>query len=98
MAPYTGLDLLDPDPPLNLAPPARIDELGKVQAPTLVIQGRREMPYFHVVAAALAYGIPDARRVVLKGGGHVVNWAEPERFAAEVLRFLREVDGGSGGS
>jgi pimeloyl-ACP methyl ester carboxylesterase len=48
-----------------------------------------------VVAAVLTYGIPDARRAVLRGGGHVVNWAEPERFAAEVLRFLREVDEGS---
>ena len=36
----------------------------------------------------------DARKVVLPGGGHTVNWAEPERFAAEVLRFLREVDEG----
>jgi pimeloyl-ACP methyl ester carboxylesterase len=95
MGPYTGLDLIDPDPPLNLAAPARIDELGMVRAPTLVIHGQHEMPYFRVVAGMLTYGIPDARRAVLRGGGHVVNWAEPERFAAEVLRFLREVDEGS---
>ena len=91
MAPYTGLDLIDPDPPLNLAEPARIDELGLVEAPTLVIHGQREMPYFQVVAPVLTYGIPDARKVIIPGGGHTVNWAEPERFAAEVLRFLREV-------
>jgi len=30
-----------------------------------------------------------ARKVVIPGGGHVVNWAQPERFAAEVLGFLR---------
>jgi pimeloyl-ACP methyl ester carboxylesterase len=98
MGPYTGLDLLDPDPPLNLAAPARLDELGNVQAPTLVIHGQQEMPYFRVVAGVLTYAIPDARRAVLRGGGHVVNWAEPERFAAEVLRFMREVDEASAGS
>ena len=54
------------------------------------------MPHLRLVADALAYGIPDAQEVVIPGGGHTVNWAEPERFTAEVLRFLREVDGGSG--
>lgn len=92
MAAYTGLDLIDPDPPLDLVQPATIGELHSVRAPTLVIHGELEMPYLQVAAAALTYGIPNARRVVLPGGGHVVNWAEPERFAAEVLRFLREVD------
>ena len=98
MGPYTGLDLIDPDPPLNLAAPARVDELAMVQVPTLVINGKHEMPYLRVVAGVLAYGIPDARRTVLRGGGHAVNWAEPERFAAEVSRFLREVDEASPGS
>ena len=98
MGPYTGLDLIDPDPPLNLAAPAHVDELAMVQVPTLVINGKHEMPYFRVVADALAYGIPGARKAVIPGGGHVVNWAEPERFTAEVLRFLREVDEASAGS
>lgn len=95
MGPYTGLDLIDPDPPLNLTEPVRVDELAMVQAPALIINGKHEMPYFRVVADALAYGIPKAQKAVVPGGGHVVNWAEPERFAAEVLRFLREVDEGS---
>ncbi len=93
MEAYTGTDLIDPDPPSNLVEPARIDELGAVKAPTLVILGQHEMPFFRVVAEALTYGIPGARKAVIPGGGHTVNWPEPERFAAEVLRFLREVDG-----
>lgn len=95
MGPYTGLDLIDPDPPLNLVAPARIDELHLVGAPTLVLVGGHEMPHTRLTADALTYGIPDAEEVVIPGGGHTVNWAEPERFAAEVLRFLREVDDGS---
>jgi pimeloyl-ACP methyl ester carboxylesterase len=95
---YTGLDLIDPDPPLNLVEPARADELQAVKAPTLVIHGQYEMPYFRVVAHALTYGIPGARKAVIPGGGHTVNWPEPERFAAEVLRFLREAEEDRDGS
>ena len=93
---YRGLDLIDPDPPSMLAEPARIDELRLVQAPTLVVNGQQEMPYFRLVADALTYGISGARKIVIPGGGHVVNWAEPERFAAEVLRFLREAESAGG--
>jgi pimeloyl-ACP methyl ester carboxylesterase len=89
MEPYTGLDLLDPDPPLNLVAPAGVDDLKLVRAPTLVLLGEGEG---RLVADVLTYGIADARQVVIPGGGHTVNWAEPERFAAEVLRFLRTVD------
>jgi pimeloyl-ACP methyl ester carboxylesterase len=89
---YSGDDLLDPAPPLNLAPIPRGDELPSVTAPTLVIRGDQEMSFIRLVAEQLAYGIPGAQSAVVAGGGHTVNWSEPERFAAEVLRFLRTVD------
>ncbi|NNG16805.1 MAG: alpha/beta hydrolase, partial [Gemmatimonadales bacterium] len=89
---YSGADLLDPAPPLNLAPIPRVDELLSVTAPTLVIRGDQEMAMIRLVAEVLAYGIPGAQNAVVAGGGHTVNWSEPERFAAEVLRFLRTVD------
>ncbi len=95
---YTGLDLIDPAPPSNLVEPARIDELRAVRAPTLVILGQQEMPYVQIGADVLTYGITGAKKVVISGGGHVVNWNEPERFVAEILRFLRESESDPGGS
>jgi pimeloyl-ACP methyl ester carboxylesterase len=89
---YTGLDLIAPGTPSNLVKPASISELRAVQAPTLIISGSREMPYLQIVADVLAYGITDAEKVVVPGGGHAVNWEEPERFVAEILRFLRKAD------
>ncbi len=89
---YSGADLLDPPAPLNLAPLPRLDDLQSLATPTLVIHGDQEMAMVRLVAETLVYGIPGAQRVVVAGGGHTVNWAEPERFAAEVLRFLRTVD------
>lgn len=85
---WRGLEFLDPAPPSNLVEPVSASELDSVRAPTLVILGADEGSYVHLVADALAYGIPDARKVVVAGGGHTVNWVEPERFAAEVVRFL----------
>ena len=84
--------------PALAAKRARIDELQAVRAPTLVVHGQWEMPGFQIVADALTYGIPGARKVVIPGGGHIVNWTEPERFAAEILRFLREAEEAPDGS
>jgi pimeloyl-ACP methyl ester carboxylesterase len=89
---YSGADLLNPAPPLNLAAIARVDELPQIAAPTLVIRGDEEMSMIRHVADVLAHDIPGAQSVVIARGGHTVNWSEPERFAAEVLRFLRTAD------
>lgn len=90
---YRGQDLLDPGPPANLAQPAHISELRQVQSPTLVVVGEHEMPYGMLLADALTYGITGAQKATIPGGGHAVSWSEPERFAAEILRFLRGAEG-----
>jgi pimeloyl-ACP methyl ester carboxylesterase len=59
-----------------------------VRVPTLVLIGDEEMPYFKIVADALTYGITNARKVVIAGGGHGVHWSHPEPFTAAVLEFL----------
>ena len=93
---YHGLELIEPDPPSNLAEPARMDELGGISTPTLVLNGEDEMPFLMVVADSLAVAIPGAQRVVIPGAGHWASWTEPERFEAEVLRFLRRSEGDRG--
>lgn len=90
-----GDELFEPPAPhSNLAPPIRMDELRKVKAPTLVLIGDEEMPYGQLVARDLAYGITGAQMVVVPGGGHALSLQEPERFTAEVLRFLRLAEEG----
>lgn len=86
-----GNDLLDPRPTSGATPPPRTDHLDRIDVPTLVIIGEWELPYFTVVADALAYGITDAERVTIPGGGHAVHMQEPERFNAEVVRFFERV-------
>ena len=86
---YRGQDLIDPAPPSGLVAPATLPELGAVRAPTLVLLGDDEMPPVRLAADVFVYAIPDARKIVIPDAGHVANWNEPERFAAEVIRFLR---------
>lgn len=88
---YEGRDLLYPKPSAHATPPADIKRLSEVVVPTLVITGEMEMPYFQIGADALAYGIPNAERVVVQGGGHSVHLQQPERFNAEFRRFLASV-------
>lgn len=86
---YDGTDLLNPQPPSNDTPPPKTEGLSKVKASTLIITGELEMPYFQLVAEAFDYAIPNSERVTVPGGGHAVHLQEPERFTAEILRFLK---------
>jgi pimeloyl-ACP methyl ester carboxylesterase len=89
---YTGDDVLQSAPP---PPPGRvpaIQRLHEIKVPTLVMVGGDDLPFFRITAEALAFLIPGAQKEVIPGGAHLVNMVEPERYNAEVLRFLRAVD------
>jgi pimeloyl-ACP methyl ester carboxylesterase len=89
---YQGLDLLDAPPPSMQDRPPTIEELPGIRTPTMVLLGVDEMPAIRITSEVLVYGMPNARKLVLTGGGHNVNWRQPDRFATEVLAFLREVE------
>jgi uncharacterized Ntn-hydrolase superfamily protein/pimeloyl-ACP methyl ester carboxylesterase len=88
---YEGRDLLDPRPPSGRVAAARMDQLGGIRAPTLIIHGDHEMPLFQQVADTLISRIPGARKVVITDGGHGAHFAQPARFNAAVLDFLAGV-------
>lgn len=64
-----------------------IDRLGEIDVPALVIVGEKDEPYQRA-SEVLAKRLPRAERVVIAGGGHVVNLDEPDAFVAAVLRFV----------
>lgn len=70
------------------APPV-IDELSGIDVPALVIVGEEDRPYLRA-AEVMAAKLPQARKCVIPGAGHIVNIEAAERFEAEVVRFLRE--------
>jgi pimeloyl-ACP methyl ester carboxylesterase len=81
---------LHEDPKRPPAPPA-VQRLGEIRAPTLVLIGERDTPRLLAVADALAAGIPNVRKVVLPGVGHMANMEAPGPFNDAVLAFLAEV-------
>ena len=61
--------------------------LPLIEAPTLVISG--ELDFFDPPAnAEILELVPDARSVVLSDAGHFVWFDDPDRFRAEMTRFL----------
>ena len=89
---YSGRDLLHPRPESGRIPPARLDQVGAIRVPTLIVSGDHELPLFLQVADTLVRRIPGARRVVITNGGHGAHLAQPAQFNAAVLSFLAEVD------
>ena len=68
-------------------PPAA-GRLAEVRPPTLVIQGDLDAPISLSSGAALAAGIPGARRVVIEGAAHLPNREQPARFNQVVTDFV----------
>jgi len=89
---YSGWSLLNPPgPEISLEIPAA-KQLNKIDVPTLVIVGERDLPDFHDIADALDRGILKATKVVIPGVGHMANMEAPEKFNEVVLSFLSEIN------
>ena len=69
-------------------PPA-FHRTSLVRAPTLLLIGSRDSRDLRELADTLTASIPNLRRVVFEGTGHLLNLEEPERFTGLVRDFLR---------
>jgi pimeloyl-ACP methyl ester carboxylesterase len=84
---YRGEDLLASGAPADLR-----GRLSEVKAPTLVLTGSTETTWLNAAADRLAAGIPNARRSVIQGGGHLVNMTAARAFNQVVISFLRSAN------
>ncbi len=87
VADYSGWHWANDDPGLLPNPPAA-RHLERIAAPTLAIVGELDAPDFHAITDILSQRVPNARKVVLPGVGHMSNMEDPERFNEVVLSFL----------
>jgi pimeloyl-ACP methyl ester carboxylesterase len=62
--------------------------LERIQAPTLILAGDRDLLVSERSLTALNVGIERSRLVRLAGCGHLASVAQPERVAEEVRRFV----------
>ncbi len=63
-------------------------DLGRIEAPTLLLWGEKDAYFPLEEQRTLEAGIPDARLVVYPGTGHAPHWERPERVAEDIARFL----------
>lgn len=65
--------------------------LAEVRVPVLLPWGDADSFAPEADQQRLVQGLPRAARSVYRGAGHALHWEQPERFAAELRRFVQEV-------
>lgn len=86
---YSGADLLAAMP---AAPASNLAaRLAEIAAPTLALLGEHDSRWLHLVADTLAYGLPHCRKVVVAGGGHLINLTHPVAYNAALRAFLSSI-------
>ena len=84
---YSGWHWTHNDPGLLPDPPAAA-RLEEITTPTLAIVGELDVPDFRAITDVLQARIPNARKVVLPGVGHMSSMEDPAGFNDAVLGFL----------
>ena len=67
------------------------DRLPQIKAPTLILQGDRDILVPAENAEVLHERIPGSRVRIVRGTGHCFFWEEPEEVVEEVVGFLSGV-------
>jgi pimeloyl-ACP methyl ester carboxylesterase len=64
--------------------------LGQIRVPTLIVTGEADIPDVHAHSGAIEAGIPDARRIVVPGVGHIMYLEKPAEFSRLVIDFIKQ--------
>ena len=64
------------------------EQLDRINLPTLILVGERDLADFQAMAELMVQRIPNATKVVMSGVGHMSNMEDPIRFNEIVLGFL----------
>ncbi len=89
---YSGWEWSHESPQIERKIPAA-ERLHEIKAPALIIVGELDAMDFHRVADLMTERIPNARKVVLTGVGHMPNMENPRLFNKTVLEFLTGIHG-----
>ena len=68
-----------------------LSELGRIEAPTLLLWGDADPVVGRSMQDHLAGSIPDSLLLVYEGVGHTPRWENPRRFSSDLATFARRV-------
>jgi pimeloyl-ACP methyl ester carboxylesterase len=66
-------------------------ELGRIEAPTILLWGDADAVVPRGMQDRLASSIPDSELLVYHGVGHTPRWENPGRFSSDLATFARQV-------
>ena len=72
-----------------------VDDLKRIQVPTLVVTGRRDLSMSVNTATRLHEGIAGSSIIVLEHSGHMGHLDEPTAFARAIAGFVPSLGGTS---
>jgi 3-oxoadipate enol-lactonase len=81
-------DLQHRDYPLPNKP--SLPRLHEIHVPTIIFTGDADIPDVHAHAGAIEAGIPNSRRVVIAGTGHIMYLEKPTEFSRLVIDFIEQ--------
>ena len=87
---YSGWHWINENPAQTSSLPA-IERIKNISVPTLIIVGERDLSDFHAMADEMQQRIPNARKIIIPGVGHMSNMEAPNVFNETVLSFLADI-------
>ncbi|MBX6342268.1 MAG: alpha/beta hydrolase [Thermomicrobiaceae bacterium] len=75
-------------PPEQYFPALSPEDVGRLRAPTLLVQGEVSPPMFGLITDELARALPKAERVTIPAASHAMHVQDPRSYNAAVLAFL----------
>jgi non-heme chloroperoxidase len=72
----------------NLHPPTTCEDVQKVKAPTLLIDGERSPKMFRVINDRLEHCLPSVERATIPAASHQMEVENPQAFNETVLAFI----------
>jgi pimeloyl-ACP methyl ester carboxylesterase len=67
------------------------NERGNIKTPTLIVWGDQDAFCSREDQDRLNAAIPNSQLVIYAGAGHALHWEEPQRFAADLLAFSKQI-------
>jgi len=77
--------------PQRFLEPSAIERLAEIQAPTLILTAEGDIPACLEIAGLLDQSVPDSRKVVMAGTGHLLPMEKPKEFNQHVIDFVRSL-------
>lgn len=84
---YSGWHFVNASHEHGLEPPAA-QRLKELTVPVLAIVGEHDTPDFRAVTELICRELPQARRLVVPGAGHMANMEAPAQVTEALLTFL----------